>query len=79
MIVFLWKNGYRTGVLTLFEKAIANITTALQVGELRGEPSGLVIWATNEVYDHKIVHNLVVGRFLQEREKNGERRINEFR
>lgn len=60
-----------------FDNTIANISSALQLGALGEEQAGFKILAENVA--QKFLYRLETGKFLQDRERNGEGKIQDFR
>lgn len=66
MIVFSEEDGYKSGVLMLFDNTVTYIATALQVGELSGEQEGARALTNNNA--KKLIYKFGKGKDLQDRD-----------
>lgn len=56
-------------VLVCFDNTTRIIATALEVGDMEGEPAGRIFRNADDTLE--FVHRLGMGKFLQKRQKDG--------
>lgn len=76
MIVYSLQNGYRPGVLALFDNPIEFILTVVQVGVMDGEQAGVKLRAVKDTYT--LAYRCLTSKRLQKTEKDRGSARNKF-